>query len=192
MNVRCAEGPVAWLTGRPATGKTTIAEASIARLRARGHDVLWLDSDDLRTVLTPNPTYSDSEREWFYGVIAHLAARASEGGVMVIISATAPRREYRDRARRAVSRFIEVHLDCDEATLRARDPKHLYRRSASGEVKNLPGVDGVYEPPLAPELTFDSSKMSIPQMAAALCERIEPPEDCTPTRYCSMSWDRSK
>jgi adenylylsulfate kinase len=169
----CPLGQVVWLTGLPASGKTTVARVIVEAMRARGEPVLWLDSDQLRTVLTPAPTYSDQEREWFYGVIAHLAKRAADGGVTVVISATAPLRAYRDRARAAIDRFFEIHLFCDAEVLRARDPKHLYERSARGEISRLPGAGSPYEAPLAPELVFDTGLTQERDIAKAIVEHLD-------------------
>lgn len=166
-------GAVIWITGLPSSGKSTLAEALLPRLRASGRSVLWLDSDDLRRVLTPAPTYSAAERDWFYGAIAAIAARAAQGGVTVLISATAPLRKYRDHARSSVDRFLEVYLACDRELLLARDPKGLYRRSAAGEIANLPGAGATYEPPIAPELSFDSGRMSCSEMAGAILARLD-------------------
>ena len=131
-------GAVVWLTGVPASGKTTLARALVAALRADGRAVLWLDSDALRAVMTPSPTYSDAERQAFYDTIGYLARLGAEGGVVVVISATAMRRVYRDSVRAAVPTFLEIWLTCPAEVLRRRDPKGLYKKVDTGEVKKLP------------------------------------------------------
>jgi hypothetical protein len=55
-----------WITGLPASGKSTIARALVRELAARGVDVAVLESDARRQVLTPHPTYRDEERDTFY------------------------------------------------------------------------------------------------------------------------------
>ena len=47
----------------------------------------------------------------------------------------------------------------------ARDPKGLYRKARAGELRGFTGVDGVYEPPEAPEVRLDSATLC-PQAAA--------------------------
>ncbi len=158
-------GGVIWITGLPAAGKTTFATALYDCLRQRGRPVLWLDSDDLRRVMTPNPTYSAQERDVFYGALGHVAQRAADGGVLAIVSATAPKRSYRDSVRKKVERFVEIWLTCPYEVLRERDKKGLYRRYEAGEISNLPGRGAAYEEPKDPHLTFASNDMSTKQMS---------------------------
>lgn len=166
-------GGVLWLTGPPASGKTALAGPLVDALAARGRATLWLDSDELRRVLTPAPTYSPAERDWFYGVLGHVAILAARGGVVVVVSATASRRAYRDEVRRAVGAFMEIYLQCPPETLRARDPKHLYRRAAAGEIDTLPGAGAAYEPPEHPELVLDSGRRPIAELLAAVLARLD-------------------
>ena len=152
-----------WITGLPASGKSTIAAALQEQLRARGIQAALLESDVLRKVLTPNPRYDDSERDRFYQQMADLGALLTQQGVPVIFDATANRRAYRDRARRAIPHFLEVFVDCPLSTCMARDPKGIYR-NAAGQV---PGLRVPYEPPLAPDLTIHAASEP-PQSAARL------------------------
>ncbi|MCA9557358.1 MAG: adenylyl-sulfate kinase [Myxococcales bacterium] len=163
---------VIWLTGPPASGKTTLAAALNTRLRAAELAVLWLDSDDLRPVLMPEAGYDDADRHRFYGAVAHLARRAAEGGCTVLISATASRRAHRAPLRRSVPRFHEVLLTCDPETLRARDPKGLYARADAGELPHLPGATAPYEPPDHPLVILDTGRLSVDAAVARLAEAL--------------------
>jgi adenylylsulfate kinase len=165
-------GSVIWLTGLPATGKTTLARALGNALRARRVATLWLDSDALRPVLTPHATYTDAERDHFYGMLGHLALLAAEGGVTVVVSATANRRAYRDAVRAKAARFCEVHLTCSPEALRGRDIKGLYAGSAAGHITNLPGLGAGYEPPLRPELTFETDHVAPAEAAEAVLKTL--------------------
>lgn len=163
-----ALGPVVWFTGRPASGKTTLARAVVARLRQAGAPVLWLDCDDLRPHLTPGAGYDDAGRAAFYGALAHVARRAAEGGVTTIISATAPRRAHRDVLRAAIPDLREVLVAADEATLRARDPKGLYARADAGEITLLPGAGTDYEPPAEPWWVVDTTTEGVDASATRI------------------------
>ena len=61
-----------WLTGLPSSGKSTIARALVEALSARGVEAAVLESDALRRILTPQPTYSEDERETFYQAMAYI------------------------------------------------------------------------------------------------------------------------
>ncbi len=147
-------GAIVWLTGLPGSGKTTVARAVIDMLRADGSATLWLDSDDLRPHLVGPGGYDDATRDRFYGALVHLAALGADGGALVVVSATAHRRAWRDAARARAPRFVEVHLTADVGVCAARDPKGLYRAASAGAVVTLPGAGVVYEAPLAPELSI--------------------------------------
>src|SRR5512140_3507010 len=144
-----------WLTGLPASGKSTVARALASELAANGIRAAVLESDAVRRELTPNAAYGEAERDAFYATLAYLARVLVSHGVPVIVDATANRRTYRDRARAAIPRFLEAYVRCPLAVCQARDPKGIYRRGADGTAQNVPGVTATYEPPLLPEVVVD-------------------------------------
>ena len=141
-----------WLTGLPACGKSAIARALVAALHERGVDAACLESDVLRTQLTPFPRYDDAERELFYATMVELASFLCAKNVPVILDATGNRRSYRAAARRRIARFAEIHVDTPIEICAARDPKGLYRDAREGRSASLPGAQSAYEPPEQPEL----------------------------------------
>ena len=145
-------GFAVWLTGLPASGKSTIAEALHRELAGKAINAAVLESDALRRILTPHPDYGDAERDAFYEAVARIGRLLTERGVPVIFDATANRRAYRDGARRRISRFLEVHVDTPLPACEARDPKGIYRRAREGSASNVPGIQSAYEPPLQPDL----------------------------------------
>lgn len=159
------QGWTLWLTGLPASGKTTLARRLWRRLHALGVNAVILDSDEVRQVLTPNPTYTDGERDRFYTGLVELAEMITRCGVNVIISATGSWRIYRERARRHLSPFAEVWVRCPIDICRARDPKGLYAQADAGEIQQLPGVGVPYEPPEAPAVVVDTDRQT-PEEAA--------------------------
>lgn len=154
-----------WLTGLSGSGKSAIARELAARLHARGVDAAVLESDVLRTQLTPFAKYDEPERDFFYGALVALGSFACDAGRAVLFDATANRRRYRDAARQAIVRFAEVHVDTPLEVCRARDPKGLYRNEKVGA---LPGVQAPYEPPLVPELVVRGAEGT----PAAAAEKI--------------------
>jgi len=149
-----------WITGPPASGKTTLALALQEELRARGVDAAILDSDELRRVLTPSPRYDASERALLYARIVSLTRRLVLRGTPVIVAATAHLRAWRDAARAQVGSFVEVHAACPLEVCAARDPKGIYRRAALGASGPVPGLHVPYEPPAHPEVTVRTDRES--------------------------------
>jgi adenylylsulfate kinase len=153
MNER--EGFAVWITGLPASGKSAITRELVARMNSQGLSAAVLESDTLRTVLTPEPTFSSNERDRFYLQMAQLGAMLTRQGIPVIFDATANLRAYRDHARTLIPCFVEVYVSCSLDICRERDPKGIYAAAARGAASNVPGMQATYEPPIAPELTVD-------------------------------------
>lgn len=123
-----------------------------AQLAERGIDAAVLESDVMRQVLFDQPRYDEREREAFYRFIAYAGVLLIEHGVAVIFDATGNRKEYRERARQQIPRFLEVYVECPLATCIARDPKGIYRQAREGKADNVPGLQAAYEPPESPDV----------------------------------------
>lgn len=143
------QGFAVWITGLPASGKSTVAAALAAELGARGVGVEVLESDALRRIFTPHPRYDDAEREAFYTQMAYIGALLARHGAAVVFDATANLRVYREHARQQIPRFLEVYVDTPLEICMRRDPKGIYRDATS-----VPGLQAPYEPPLDPDLVI--------------------------------------
>ncbi len=165
-------GFAVWLTGLPSSGKTTLAHALERLFNDHGVHVQVLDSDELREIITPTPQYTSEERDWFYKVIVFLAELLTKNGVNVIIAATAPKRAYREDARRRIKRFVEVYLQCSPQVCRQRDRKGLWKRSDNGDITTLPGAGFAYEPPCSPELQVDTDTLDVLSAVERVCELL--------------------
>jgi adenylyl-sulfate kinase len=164
---------VIWLTGLPASGKTTLAHALWRELAERSVRVVVLDSDALRAVLIPHPAYTAAERDWFYGVIIYLAEWLARSGVNVLTAATAHRRVYRQQARGKIRRFAEVYVRCALEVCRRRDPKGIYALAQSGRADSVPGMGAEYEPPIAPEAVVDTDRLTPVEAARAVLAQLD-------------------
>ncbi len=166
-------GFAVWLTGLPASGKTTLSEGLARDLEERGLTVQVLDSDSLRHVLTPDPTYTLEERDWFYQVVAFIAGLLTRHGVNVLIAATANRRRYRDHARQTVERFAEIYVKCSLETCMERDEKGIYEKALAGQATTVPGLQVPYEPPNDPAVVVDTEQMSPQEGVRQIMEALE-------------------
>ncbi len=164
------EGIAIWLTGLPASGKSSITAALKPKLEALGHRVEVLESDAVRRALTPSPTYSREERDLFYRALAYLGSRLVAQGVSVVFDATANKRAYRDLAREWITDFVEVAVLCPLEVCEQRDRKGTYRKGKDGASATVPGLQEAYEAPLHPEVTIDTERTA-PDEAAELIMR---------------------
>jgi adenylylsulfate kinase len=162
-----------WLTGLSGSGKSAVAKALVAQLHAGGVDASVLESDVLRTQLTPFPSYDEADRGFFYGALAQLGTQLVALGRPVVFDATANRRAYRDLARAQIARFAEVFVDTPLEICEARDPKGLYRAAREGRSATLPGLQAAYEPPLAAELVIRGDTGTPEEGAARIVARLD-------------------
>jgi adenylylsulfate kinase len=163
-------GFAVWITGLPASGKSTITRALVRELAGRGVEAAVLESDVLRSVMTPHPTYSDEERKNFYAALVYIGALLARHGVPVIFDATANRRVYRAAARSAIGDFVEVFVDSPLDVCVARDPKGIYRTARAGGAKTVPGVQTPYEAPERPDVVVSGEEP--PDRAARAIVRV--------------------
>ena len=154
--------PVLWFTGLSGSGKSTIATRVHEELVRRGVDVEYLDGDAVREVF-PNTGFTREEREEHLRRTGFLASRLAAHGVTVVASFVSPYRESRDFIRRLCPRFVEVYVATPLEECERRDVKGLYARARRGELRNFTGIDDPYEVPEAPELTLDTTKLSVDQ-----------------------------
>ena len=150
-------GATIWMTGLPASGKSTVATAVEARLVGEGRPAYVLDGDNLRHGLNGDLGFSADDRAENVRRTAEVAALLADAGVVVLVALVSPYRADRAAARAVHERlelpFLEVHVATSLEECERRDPKGLYARARAGELTHLTGVDDPYEPPQSPEVT---------------------------------------
>jgi adenylylsulfate kinase len=154
-------GAVVWFTGLSGAGKSTLARALVPRLQALGRAVEELDGDEVRTHLSKGLGFSREDRDTNIARIAFVARLLAKHGVLVIVAAVSPYRAARDAARAAIGEFVEIHVAPPLETCIERDVKGLYKKAIAGEIDRFTGISDPYEPPLSPELTIDTSKITV-------------------------------
>jgi bifunctional enzyme CysN/CysC len=155
-------GVVLWLTGLPASGKSTIATNLEQRLVAAGRAAKVLDGDSLRTGLNGDLGFTNADRAENIRRTAEVAALFAAAELITICAMVSPSREDRARARAICGdAFYEVYVDADLATCEERDPKGLYRRARAGDLANFTGVSAPYEAPEQPDMTIASGVRGI-------------------------------
>ena len=158
-------GATVWLTGLPSAGKSTIAEAVAARLRAAGRRVEVLDGDVLRRTVSAGLGFSRADREENVRRIGVLARELAHDGAIALVPVIAPYAASRTRVRREHNAagliYLEIHVATPVEVCAKRDVKGLYAKQAAGELTGLTGVDDPYEAPASPELRIETQNEPI-------------------------------
>ncbi len=158
---------IIWLTGLSGSGKSTIANMVEKKLLAAGKHSYLLDGDNVRHGLNKDLGFTDADRVENIRRVAETAKLMLDAGLIVITSFISPFRAERDMARTLFEQheFIEVYVNTSLDVCEQRDPKGLYRKARSGEIKNFTGLDSPYEAPERAELTLDTVTMSVEEAA---------------------------
>lgn len=170
-----------WVTGLPGSGKSTVARNAAEELRKGGIRVKVLELDAVRKVITPEPTYSQEEREMAYAAIAYMAKVLTEEGINVIIDATGNLRKYREKAKLLIKDFGEIYVSCPIDVCMAREasraqgaaPKDIYKKGMTGKSATVPGVNVPYEAPTEPMAVIDTKATTPSQAGKMAAEAIK-------------------
>jgi len=161
-------GATVWLTGLPASGKSTIAAALEQSVIQRGRFCYRLDGDNIRLGLNKDLGFSHEDRAENIRRIGEVCRLFADSGVIAIASFISPYRADRElvRALHAQSAggalpFLEVFVDTPVSVCEERDPKGLYAKARAGHLKGFTGVDDPYEPPAKPDLVLKPAAESV-------------------------------
>ena len=149
-----------WITGLPASGKTTIATLLKENLISKNISVIVLDGDEIRKTVSKDLGFSPQDRKEHNRRVIEIAKLLVKNNFTTIIPIISPYRETRDLARKEIPNFVEVYVKTSLDTCIRRDPKGLYQKAKNGEITNLTGLQSPYEEPKNPELILDTEKSS--------------------------------
>jgi len=169
------KGTTIWLTGLSGSGKSTIAVELEHALIENKHQAYILDGDNIRHGLNKNLGFSPEDRTENIRRIGEVAKLFTEANIITIAAFVSPYREDRDNVRKLLGRgeFVEIYVKCSLEVCETRDTKGLYKKARAGEVKDFTGISAPYEEPLNPELTIDSSKLSVEESTRDILNYLE-------------------
>lgn len=159
-----AQSPkVFWFTGLSGSGKSTLANAFEKELFAKGRHTYILDGDNVRHGLNRDLGFTETDRVENIRRVAEVAKLMADAGLIVLVTFISPFRADRAMARQlfAQGEFIEVFVDTPIEIAEERDPKGLYKRARTGEIKNFTGIDSPYEAPEHAEITIKTVSTSV-------------------------------
>ncbi len=169
------KGATIWLTGLSGSGKSTIAVELEHALIENKHQAYILDGDNIRHGLNKNLGFSPEDRTENIRRIGEVAKLFTEANIITIAAFVSPYKEDRDNVRKLLGHgeFIEIYVKCSLEVCEERDTKGLYKKARAGEVKDFTGISAPYEEPLNPELTIDSSKLSVEEATRTILDYLE-------------------
>ncbi len=175
VNLMKQKGGTIWLTGLSGSGKSTIAVELEHALIENKHQAYILDGDNIRHGLNKNLGFSPEDRSENIRRIGEVAKLFTDANIITITAFISPYRQDRDNARKLfqAGEFIEIYIKCPLEVCEQRDTKGLYKKARKGEVKEFTGISAPYEEPLSPELTIDTSKMSIEESTRTIIAYLE-------------------
>ncbi|KAF0817842.1 MULTISPECIES: adenylyl-sulfate kinase [unclassified Cytobacillus] len=164
-----------WFTGLSGSGKSTIANALQYELFKRGISVYLLDGDNLRHGINKNLSFTENDRKENIRRTAEVGKLFVDAGIVVFAALISPFEQDRQSARNIVGadEFIEVYVKCPIQECEYRDPKGLYKKARKGEIKQFTGIDQPYEEPINPEITIDTSELSVDEAVTALLKYLD-------------------
>ena len=169
-------GATLWFTGLSGSGKSTIAVALEQALYQRGVLVYRLDGDNIRLGINKNLGFSAEDRAENIRRVGEVSKLFVDGGVIVLSSFISPylvdRQIVRELHEADNMPFIEVFVDCSLEAAEERDPKGLYKKARSGEIKNFTGIDDPYEAPNAPEVHLHTDRQSLEEEVEQLLDLL--------------------
>ena len=167
---------VVWLTGLSGSGKSTIANTLELQLSALSLKTYTLDGDNIRRGLSHDLGFSDADRAENIRRVAEVAKLMADAGLIVIVAFISPFISERDFARNIIANdeFVEVYVDTPLEICEARDPKGLYRKARSGQIKNFTGIDSEYQQPKNPEIILKSVNKTPEECAEQVLEYLLP------------------
>ena len=131
-------------------------------LMERGYSCYALDGDNVRGGLNANLGFSPEDRSENIRRVSEVAALFADAGLICITAFISPYRADRAQARlRCKQQFHEIYVAADLATCEARDPKGLYKKARTGEIREFTGISAPYESPEQPECKIDTASESL-------------------------------
>ena len=154
-----------WFTGLSGSGKSTLANALEVKLHEENIKVFTLDGDNIRKGINKNLGFSHEDRTENIRRIAEISKLFIEAGIVTIAAFISPYLSDRENIKKIVgiNDYVEIYVNTPIEVCEKRDIKGLYKKARTGEIKEFTGVSSVYEKPLNPDITIDTSKEDVNQ-----------------------------
>jgi adenylylsulfate kinase len=163
---------IIWIMGPTSAGKTVLAKEALYALRNKGFPVIHYDGDEVRDFFGKDLGFSSKNRLRVVSTIVHLANKALDAGLNVIVSALTANPDARNFVRKNVKNLILVSLECRIETCMKRDRKGLYAQALKGEIDTVIGFNSNYDAIESPDIIIDTDSKSKEESIRELIEQL--------------------
>ncbi|MBU1013200.1 MAG: adenylyl-sulfate kinase [Bacteroidetes bacterium] len=167
---------VIWLVGLSGSGKTTIARGVEIELNKLGFLTQILDGDNIRSGLSKDLGFSESDRKENIRRIAEVSKILLNSGIICLNGFIAPTKEIRKMAYEIIGRndVLDVFINAPIEVCEQRDVKGLYMKARMGLIKDFTGINSPFEYPENPDLEIRTDLLSIEESVNKCLEFILP------------------
>ena len=154
---------VLWFTGLSASGKSTLANIVEQKMFNLNYKTYLLDGDNVRHGLNKDLGFDEKSRVENIRRIGEISKLFLDSGVIILTAFISPFKSDRDLVRSLFQKgqFLEVFIDSSLETCENRDPKGMYAKARSGEIKNFTGISSPYENPEKPEIHVINNSITL-------------------------------
>jgi adenylylsulfate kinase len=163
-------GMVIWLMGPTSAGKTTLGASLLVQLREKGVPTIFYDGDEMRALIGESHGFSTADRMRTVSGLVHLANKAVDAGLLVIVAALTANEDARRYVHENIADVLVGYVHCPLEVCAERDPKGLYERARNGEIDTLIGYNVDYLPPHNPAIVLNTHQKSVKVLTAELEE----------------------
>lgn len=169
-------GLMLWFTGLSGSGKSTVAIALERELQRHGLLCRILDGDNIRSGINNNLGFSEDDRVENIRRIAEVGKLFVDTGIITLAAFISPNNALREMAAGIIGKedFVEVYVSTPLEECERRDVKGLYAKARRGEIKEFTGISAPFEAPQHPDLTLDTSVLSLEECVGKLLESVMP------------------
>lgn len=164
-----------WFTGLSGSGKSTLANEIEKRLFFEGKHTMSLDGDNIRMGLNKNLGFKESDRIENIRRVAEVCKLMNDAGLITITSFISPFEADRQHARDIIGKenFIEIYVSTPLSECERRDIKGLYAKARRGDIMNFTGISSPYQIPSNPDITIDTTDITIEAAADLVMEQLK-------------------
>ena len=163
-----------WFSGLPKSGKARLALSLEKALFDLGVQAKSIIGNDLRRDLSHDLSFSGDDRSENIRRAAATCRLLNDTGVIALVALNAPTVGDRELARQIVGdeHFHEVHVATALKECEANDDSGIYQRARAGEIENLPGINGPYDPPAESVFSLVPTSQPTEELVGALLSQL--------------------